>query len=337
MCRRPQRDVFRGRSAMCLEGPTPTPTTRRWEQMCDEVWCVTAPHALTLERLRARNGLEEEEAERRIASQVGTQLLHSPLILHPLLAQPVLLYPPNPARWAPTRARRDATSCSHRHGARRWCTSRRAARTRAPRRGQSSSCPHRRPRRPRPPRACRLWRAGAQRARARAWRRRCSASGGAGCVTCTATQCAAHHTSNAPRRGLPTRSRRGLLTRCSHEASPPFSAAPYRAQVRHYHTLTHLGEIFAKLDDRHASLEQPRRLAFATFFHDSIYEPTAKENELRSAQARGTAHDTWHMAHGTWYMVRGHTWTWNMEHGHGHVHGHGHGTWTWTCRCACPC
>ena len=38
---------------MCLEGPTPTPTTRRWEQMCDEVWCVTAPHALTLERLRA--------------------------------------------------------------------------------------------------------------------------------------------------------------------------------------------------------------------------------------------------------------------------------------------
>ena len=71
-----QRDVFGGRSAICLEGPTPTPTTRRWEQMCDEVWCVTAPHALTLERLRARNGLEEEEAERRIASQVGTQLLH---------------------------------------------------------------------------------------------------------------------------------------------------------------------------------------------------------------------------------------------------------------------
>lgn len=40
--------------------------------MCDEVWCVTAPHALTLERLRARNGLGEEEAERRVASQMGT-------------------------------------------------------------------------------------------------------------------------------------------------------------------------------------------------------------------------------------------------------------------------
>ena len=58
------------------------------------------------------------------------------------------------------------------------------------------------------------------------------------------------------------------------------------AQVRHYHNLTHLGEIFARLDGCHASLEQPRRLAFVTFFHDSIYEPTAKDNELRSAQAR---------------------------------------------------
>ena len=56
--------------------------------------------------------------------------------------------------------------------------------------------------------------------------------------------------------------------------------------MRHYHTLTHLGEIFARLDGCHAALEQPRRLAFATFFHDSIYEPTAKDNELRSAQAR---------------------------------------------------
>jgi len=54
--------------------------------------------------------------------------------------------------------------------------------------------------------------------------------------------------------------------------------------VRHYHTLIHLGEIFARLDGRYTSLQQPRQLAFATFFHDSIYEPTAKDNELRSAQ-----------------------------------------------------
>ena len=44
-----QRGVFGGRAATCLEGPTPTPTTRRWDGLCDEVWCVTAPHALTLE------------------------------------------------------------------------------------------------------------------------------------------------------------------------------------------------------------------------------------------------------------------------------------------------
>ena len=86
-----QRGVFGGRAATCLVGPTPTPTTRRWDGLCDEVWCVTAPHALTLERLRARNGLEEEEAERRIASQVGAAapplipraLPHSPLSYTP--------------------------------------------------------------------------------------------------------------------------------------------------------------------------------------------------------------------------------------------------------------
>ena len=275
---------------MCLEGPTPSPTTRRWEAMCDEVWCVTAPHALTLERLRARNGLEEEEAERRIASQVGAAA--PPLILRPL--PPTARSPTCPTRWAPTRARRGATWSSRRHGARRWCTSRRAARTPVPWRGPSSSCPHRRPRRRRPPRASRSWRAGARRARARAWRRRCSASGGAGCATCTATRCAnpprlpltwasspcelsARHLPDISARGLPEISRRGL---------PAVSAAPCREQVRHYHTLTHLGEIFVRLDGCHASLEQSRRLAFATFFHDSIYEPTAKHNELRSAQAR---------------------------------------------------
>ena len=65
--------------------------------------------------------------------------------------------------------------------------------------------------------------------------------------------------------------------------------------MRHYHTLIHLGEIFARLDGRYTSLQQPRQLAFATFFHDSIYEPTAKDNELRSAQVRHVAHG---MAHG---------------------------------------
>ena len=150
----------------------------------------------------------------------GRHAAASPLILHPLLSQPPLLHPLNPTRWAPTRAQRDATSCSHRHGARRWCTSRRAARTPVPWRGPSSSCPHRRPRRRRPPRASRSWRAGARRARARAWRRRCSASGGAGCATCTAIQCATHHTSNAPRRDLPTRSPHEISPRTLGEISP---------------------------------------------------------------------------------------------------------------------
>ena len=294
-----QRHAFGGRSAMCLEGPTPTPTPRRWEQMCDEVWCVTAPHALTLERLRARNGLEEEEAERRIASQVSTQPLR-PLILHPLLPQPLLLHPLNPTidghRRARSAMRRRALLGVGRGG---------GARAGGPRvRGRHGEGKAR---------AARTAAGGGHAHRARVThdaleRGVHGCARGAGAAAQVVAQAArpalrpgAPPTTPPSHLGeIPMRSPHEISTRSPREAFPrslpAVSATPYHAQVRHYHTLTHLGEIFARLDGRCASLEQPRRLVFATFFHDSIYEPTAKDNELRSAQARRTAHDTWYMA-----------------------------------------
>ena len=43
----------------------------RWGGMCDEVWCVAAPHASIVSRLGSRNGLSEEAAEARIGKQMG--------------------------------------------------------------------------------------------------------------------------------------------------------------------------------------------------------------------------------------------------------------------------
>eukprot|EP00668_Euglena_longa_P003053 GGOE01003565.1.p1 GENE.GGOE01003565.1~~GGOE01003565.1.p1 ORF type:complete len:213 (-),score=46.21 GGOE01003565.1:153-791(-) len=59
----------------------------------------------------------------------------------------------------------------------------------------------------------------------------------------------------------------------------------YGEPQRHYHTLTHLEEMFLQLD-RHAALlsqKDRQQMALAVFFHDSIYNPVAKDNEEQSA------------------------------------------------------
>jgi phosphopantetheine adenylyltransferase/dephospho-CoA kinase len=43
-----------------------------WQYLCDEVWVVMAPTTLTLERLMERNHLNEEEATKRIDSQMDS-------------------------------------------------------------------------------------------------------------------------------------------------------------------------------------------------------------------------------------------------------------------------
>ena len=51
---------------------------------------------------------------------------------------------------------------------------------------------------------------------------------------------------------------------------------------RHYHTLSHLSEMLFYGDQ--FELTRPDAFFLAVFFHDIIYEPTSKDNELASAQ-----------------------------------------------------
>mmetsp|Transcript_44789 Transcript_44789/g.122306 ORF Transcript_44789/g.122306 Transcript_44789/m.122306 type:complete len:505 (-) Transcript_44789:144-1658(-) len=51
---------------------------------------------------------------------------------------------------------------------------------------------------------------------------------------------------------------------------------------RHYHNLSHLSEMLFYADQ--FELSRPDSLFLAIFFHDIIYEPTLKDNELKSAQ-----------------------------------------------------
>jgi predicted metal-dependent HD superfamily phosphohydrolase len=57
----------------------------------------------------------------------------------------------------------------------------------------------------------------------------------------------------------------------------------YREPHRHYHTLEHIGEMLAIIDEHRERLLEYEPLAFATWFHDIVYDPRASDNEERSA------------------------------------------------------
>jgi dephospho-CoA kinase len=44
-----------------------------WESLVDEVWTVSAPIEMIVDRLKSRNGLSSDEARQRIASQMSTE------------------------------------------------------------------------------------------------------------------------------------------------------------------------------------------------------------------------------------------------------------------------
>ena len=44
-----------------------------WERLVDEVWTVSAPVEMIVDRLKSRNGLSSDEARQRITSQMSTE------------------------------------------------------------------------------------------------------------------------------------------------------------------------------------------------------------------------------------------------------------------------
>lgn len=58
----------------------------------------------------------------------------------------------------------------------------------------------------------------------------------------------------------------------------------YSGKSRHYHNLTHLEEMIAQYEIYRSELTFPVEVLYAIFYHDYIYKPTSKENELKSAE-----------------------------------------------------
>lgn len=60
--------------------------------------------------------------------------------------------------------------------------------------------------------------------------------------------------------------------------------ARYGDGARHYHTTTHLAEMFALWPALERLARHPAEVELATWFHDAVYEPLAADNEARSAE-----------------------------------------------------
>ena len=59
--------------------------------------------------------------------------------------------------------------------------------------------------------------------------------------------------------------------------------ARYAESHRYYHTAQHIGGCLAHFDGARALCEHPAEVELALWFHDAIYQPRAKDNELQSA------------------------------------------------------
>lgn len=58
----------------------------------------------------------------------------------------------------------------------------------------------------------------------------------------------------------------------------------YAEPHRRYHTLSHISWLFDCLEQHADEIEDPARLAFATWYHDIVYDPKRKDNEAKSAE-----------------------------------------------------
>lgn len=80
--------------------------------------------------------------------------------------------------------------------------------------------------------------------------------------------------------------RRCPATRATPDPTPVYEelAAYYAEPHRHYHTLAHIEQCLRQFDLAAEHMDEPDAVEMALWFHDVIYEPAAKDNELRSAQ-----------------------------------------------------
>ena len=60
--------------------------------------------------------------------------------------------------------------------------------------------------------------------------------------------------------------------------------AAYSEKQRAYHTVQHLYECLVLLESIRADLNDADAVALALWFHDAVYDPQAKDNELKSAE-----------------------------------------------------
>lgn len=69
------------------------------------------------------------------------------------------------------------------------------------------------------------------------------------------------------------------------DAYPPFDrlVAAYSEPHRHYHTLEHLDEMFRVVRRLENRCRDVGAVRLAVWFHDAVYDPSARDNEERSA------------------------------------------------------
>lgn len=60
--------------------------------------------------------------------------------------------------------------------------------------------------------------------------------------------------------------------------------ARYAEPQRHYHTVRHLEDCFARFVTARARMTDPGEVAIALLYHDAVYDPRASDNEARSAE-----------------------------------------------------
>lgn len=84
---------------------------------------------------------------------------------------------------------------------------------------------------------------------------------------------------------FPIWQRAWALVRLAEPPRPCFESLcrAYSEPQRHYHTLQHLAECLAQADGIERLADRPGEVLIALWFHDAIYDPRARGNELRSA------------------------------------------------------